>query len=85
MGPVAISRFEIEHGYTPCPFTFGESPCGYAGEARECAKTIEDCRKHGQIKRFGGYPSSNLEVIATRCAVRLAETLARWREEDGEE
>lgn len=43
-----------------CPFTFGDSYCGVdlskvaAGVA--CDKTIEDCRRHDNVVRFGGFP-----------------------------
>lgn len=30
--------------------------CGYTGALSECNGTLEDCRRHGNSKRFGGHP-----------------------------
>lgn len=37
-----------------CMFDYKSLHCGYTGELTECNKTIEDCKQHGNIARFGG-------------------------------
>ena len=74
------TRFEIEHGYTPCRHRFGDRACGYNGSAEDCDKTIADCRRHGRLERFGGFPSQSEGVIAARAAKRVAETIERWED-----
>lgn len=43
----------------PCAFTFGDARCGYTGKidpGESCDGSIDDCRRHGNEERFGGYP-----------------------------
>jgi len=40
-----------------CPFKFKSVQCGYAGNLTTCNKTLSDCRKRGNSKRFGGEPT----------------------------
>lgn len=40
-----------------CPFKFKGRRCGYKGPVTTCNKTLSDCRKCGNNKRFGGCPT----------------------------
>lgn len=39
-----------------CPFTYKGLRCGYSGSSGSCNHTLQDCRSHGNSKRFGGFP-----------------------------
>lgn len=39
-----------------CPFKYKGIRCGYNGSIATCYHTLVDCRKHGNSKRFGGFP-----------------------------
>ena len=39
-----------------CPFAYKGLRCGYAGGIASCQHTLQDCRNHGNSKRFGGFP-----------------------------
>jgi len=66
------SRFEFEHGYTPCIFTLGEGMCPYSGKPDACEKTIEDCRRLGCIEHFGGMQSMDPDVNRAQLAKLMA-------------
>lgn len=55
-----LTDFEIEHGTTPCPFTFCDPSCGIVSWSRygigDCAKTMNACRSRRNQARFGGLP-----------------------------
>ncbi len=38
-----------------CASEYKELHCGYKGELPTCNKSIEDCKQHGNIARFGGF------------------------------
>lgn len=40
-----------------CPFQFKGIECGYKGVVTSCNKTLADCRRCGNSKRFGGEPT----------------------------
>jgi len=39
-----------------CRWEFKSAECGYTGPATTCNKTLENCRRLGNSKRFGGFP-----------------------------
>lgn len=39
-----------------CPFVYKGVRCGYNGGSGSCNHTLQDCRNHGNSKRFGGFP-----------------------------
>lgn len=39
-----------------CPFQYKGVRCGYKGRLKSCKHNLTDCRKHGNSKRFGGFP-----------------------------
>ncbi len=39
-----------------CRFCYKSVRCGYIGTVTTCNHTLTDCRKHGNSKRFGGFP-----------------------------
>ena len=39
-----------------CRFAYKGIRCGYAGILQTCEHTLQDCKNHGNSKRFGGYP-----------------------------
>lgn len=44
----------------PCAFTLGDVRCGYTGKIdppESCDGSLEDCQRHDNVRRFGGYPN----------------------------
>jgi len=46
---------ENEDNFNKCCFDYRDKRCNYQGEITTCNKTIEDCKQHGNIARFGGF------------------------------
>jgi hypothetical protein len=40
-----------------CGFEFKSKQCGYRGVVTSCDKTFEDCKRLGNVVRFGGFPA----------------------------
>ena len=59
-----LSDFEIEHGYAPCVLTFGSPACGVRAPDGGCDKTFDDCKRHDNAARFGGFPLSPSALVA---------------------
>ena len=40
-----------------CQYIYKDACCGYKGEIETCDMSLEDCKRHGNIQRFGGFPT----------------------------
>lgn len=80
---MSLEKFRDEHGCDPCLWIFKGESCGYTGEADSCDKSPVTCKKLGNIVRWGGGTLTDPKYLAKRSEKNLAETIARWRAEDG--
>lgn len=65
-------RFTLGNGYSvhsrrptdrymknSCRFCYKGCRCGYYGDLPTCNHTLADCKRHGNSRRFGGFPGIN--------------------------
>lgn len=63
LGGFELKTPKISYGVSCQWLKFKDNRCGYSGIEKNCDRTLETCKRYGNIERFGGFPSLPSEQI----------------------